>query len=189
ARPLQCHVLLAPAAVAPRRVESRPRPAPRPPGQKGAAAVLALLIVVYALTAGAVALRRHETLGSQALDMGYADQVTWNALHGHGLRFTLFRGDVGAEEGRPLPFGPGADRASLLAYHVELLFFPVSLLYLIHAGPETLIVLLTGVLALGAVPVYLIARRWLGHQGAALCFAALYLVTPAVQAANLADFH
>ena len=152
-------------------------------------AVLALLISGYALAAGRVALQRHWNLESQALDMGYANQVTWNALHGNGLRFTVFRGDVGAEHGRPLEYGPGADRDSLFAYHVELLFFPIALLYLVHAGPETLIVLLTVALALGAVPVYWIARRQLGHPGAALAFAAMYLLFPSVQAANVADFH
>jgi uncharacterized membrane protein len=150
---------------------------------------LALLIAVYAVLAGGLALRRHQNLDSQALDMGYADQVTWNALQGNGLRFTVFRGDVGTESGQPLRFGPGGDRDSLFAYHVELLFFPLALLYRVHAGPETLIVLLTAVIALGAVPAYLIARHQLDHHGAALAFGATYLLTPSVQAANLADFH
>jgi uncharacterized membrane protein len=121
--------------------------------------------------------------------MGYAGQVTWNAMRGNGLRFTVFRGPVGAERGQPLQFGPGADRDSLFAFHVELLFFPLSLLYRINAAPETLIVLLTAVLALGAVPVYLIAGHLLRHRGAALAFSAMYLLTPSIQAANVADFH
>ncbi len=150
---------------------------------------LVLLITLYIACAGSLALRRHRNLGSQALDMGYADQVTWNARQGHGLRFTVFRGDVGAELGRPLQFGPGGDRDSLFAYHVELLYFPISLLYLLNAGPETLIVLLTVVLGLGALPAYWIAQQQLRHRGAALVFAAMYLLSPSIQAANLADFH
>ncbi|HEX2036252.1 MAG TPA: DUF2079 domain-containing protein [Chloroflexota bacterium] len=150
---------------------------------------LALLIALYAITAGGLALRRHWNLESQALDMGYADQVTWNAAAGRGLRFTVFRGNVGAEHGQPLSYGPGADRDSLFAYHVELLFFPIAALYWLRAGPETLIVLLTVVLALGAVPVYLIARHQLRHRGAALAFGVMYLLFPSVQGANLADFH
>jgi uncharacterized membrane protein len=146
-------------------------------------------VALYAALAGGVALRRHQHLQSQALDMGYAGQVTWNAMRGNGLRFTVFRGPVGAERGQPLQFGPGADRDSLFAFHVELLFFPISLLYRINAAPETLIVLLTAVLALGAVPVYLIAGHLLRHRGAALAFSAMYLLTPSIQAANVADFH
>ncbi len=148
-----------------------------------------MLIAAYALTAGRLALYRHWNLESQALDMGYADQITWNNLHGNFFRFTVFRGAVGHEQGRPLAFGQGADPDSLLAYHVELLFLPLAVLYLIHAGPETLIVLLTAVLALGALPAYWIAHRQFDHRGAALAFAAMYLLSPAIQAANLADFH
>ncbi len=102
----------------PRRKASRPSTAL---GAWLAPPLLATMIVAYGLLAGGLALRRHANLGSQALDMGYANQVTWNALHGHGLRFTVFRGDVGVENGRPLQFGPGGDRDSLFAYHVELL--------------------------------------------------------------------
>ena len=49
--------------------------------------------------------------------------------------------------------------------------------------------LLTVVLALGALPVYWIARRHLRNRWAALGFAAMYLSFPSIQAANLADFH
>ena len=161
----------------------------RPLAAYVAGLLLLLLIAAYALTAGRLALYRHWNLESQALDMGYADQITWNNLHGNFFRFTVFRGAVGHEQGGPLAFGQGADPDSLLAYHVELLFLPLAALYLIHAGPETLIVLLTAVLALGALPAYWIAHRQLDHRGAALAFAAMYLLSPAIQGANLADFH
>src|ERR671922_1495481 len=153
------------------------------------ALLLLVMIGAYAFGAGGLALRRHWNLESQALDMGYADQITWNMLHGRWLRFTVFRGAVGSELGEALPYGPRADRDSLFAYHVELIYLPLALLYLVHAGPESLIVLLTAVLALGAVPVYWIARRALRHRGAALAFSAMYLAFPSIQAANLSDFH
>ncbi len=154
-----------------------------------AALCLALMVSAYGLAAGRLALYRHWNLESQALDMGYADQITWNMAQGRPFRFTVFRGQVGAEFGRPLQLGPGADRDSLLAYHVELLFAPLALLYLVRPGPETLIVVLTAVLALGAVPTYLLARRHLGSRAAGLAFAAVYLLYPSVQGANLSDFH
>ena len=187
-------------APAPARLPTGPPPEERPAAVAGrrrrphrarvlAALTLTLLVTLYAGLAGGIALRRHQRLQSQALDMGYAGQVTWNAMRGDGLRFTVFRGQVGAERGQPLQFGPGADRDSLFAFHVELLFFPISLLYRINAAPDTLIVLLTAVLALGAVPVYRIANHLLRHRGAALAFSAMYLLTPSIQAANVADFH
>ena len=173
---------LSPSAAAPERQR-------RPLAAYAAGLLLLVLIAFYAVTAGRLALYRHWNLESQALDMGYADQITWNNLHGNLFRFTVFRGAVGHEQGGPLAFGEGADPDSLLAFHVELLFLPLAALYLIHAGPETLIVLLTAVLALGALPAYWIAHRRLDHRGAALAFAAMYLLSPAIQAANLADFH
>ena len=184
-----------PPALPPAPQPAAPSPAPRPAPQRAlrpahlAGVTLALLIALYGALAGGVALRRHQHLQSQALDMGYAGQVTWNAMRGHGLRFTVFRGQVGDEGGQPLRFGPQGDRDSLFAYHVELLYYPISLLYRLYAGPQTLIVLLTAVLALGAIPAYAIARGHLDHRGAALAFAAMYLLTPSIQGANLADFH
>ncbi|MBI3973593.1 MAG: DUF2079 domain-containing protein [Chloroflexi bacterium] len=153
------------------------------------AALVCLLVIAYALTAGTMALHRHWNLESQALDMGYAGQVAWNTLHGRPFRFTVFRGDVGTELGRALEYGPGADRDSLLAYHVELIFLPLSLLYLIYPGPEILIGLMTAAIALGALPAYWIARAVLGSSWAALPFAVMYLAFPSIQAANLSDFH
>src|SRR5688500_11984629 len=71
-----------------------------------AALTLAALVLAYALPAGALALRRHANLESQALDMGYADQVTWNMTQGRLYRFTPFRGIVGNELGHALQYGP-----------------------------------------------------------------------------------
>lgn len=154
---------------------------------------LVALIIAYAYLAGALALHRHASLETQALDMGYADQIAWNASQGRLFRFTVFTGEAGLAFGRDfgheLAHAPGADRESLLAFHVELMYVPLSLLYRFWPGPETLVVLLTAVLALGAVPAYWIARRQLGHPAAALAFAVLYLGMPAIQGANVSDFH
>ena len=112
-----------------------------------ASIALAVLVLAYAMAAGALALRRRANLESQAPDMGYADQVTWNVTHGKPIRFTVFRGPIGADIGGPLAFGPWGDRDSLLALHTEFLFLPLASLYLIWPRPEALIVVLTGVLA------------------------------------------
>jgi uncharacterized membrane protein len=159
------------------------------PRSVATACALVVMCSLYASCIGAMALRRHWNLESQALDMGYADQVTWNMTQGRLFRFTLFRGPIGAELGQPLPFGPEADRDSLLAFHTEFLFLPLALAYALRPGPETLIVVLTGVLAAGGVPAYLLGHAVLRHRVAALAFAAAYLLAPSIQAANLSDFH
>jgi len=52
----------------------------RPAG--AAALALAILMELYTHAAGTMALQRHHNLKAQALDMGYADQVTWSMTQG-----------------------------------------------------------------------------------------------------------
>jgi uncharacterized membrane protein len=66
---------------------------------------------------------------------------------------------------------------------------PISLLYLIHDSPVTLLLLQTVGIGLGALPAFWLARDHLGSDFAGLVFAAAYLLAPAVEGANLSDFH
>jgi uncharacterized membrane protein len=163
-------------------------------------AIVSLLAVAYIGVFGTMALRRHQNLRTNALDLGYTDQAVWNTLHGRPFQFSTyldaaFRLDIPIQEIRE----PG----NLLAYHVEPLLAVISVLYLIHDGPETLLWLQTVVIALGAFPVYLLARRRFsrtGRERAAppdgplsrwlpVAFVLVYLLSPSLEGANLSDFH
>lgn len=61
--------------------------------------------------------------------------------------------------------------------------------FAIAPSPATLCVLQSLLLAIGAVPVYLMARELLGAKEYALSFAALYLLFPALWGANAYMFH
>ena len=64
-------------------VVSRSRPLGAVMRPAGAAALaLAILMELYTHAAGTMALQRHHNLKAQALDMGYADQVTWSMTQG-----------------------------------------------------------------------------------------------------------
>jgi uncharacterized membrane protein len=76
-----------------------------------------------------------------------------------------------------------------LGDHASLILFLVAPLYAVVRHPLTLLILQTGVLALGALPVYLLARRELGDLRLAITFAALYLLYPALGYLNLFEFH
>jgi uncharacterized membrane protein len=100
-----------------------------------------------------------------------------------------------------------------LGTHVEPVLLPISLLYLVWSDPRLLLLLQTVVIALGAWPVYLLARLALSRpppaggedvprqtgdepagQKLAYCllpplFAFAYLMFPALQSANQFDFH
>ncbi|MGQ9627274.1 MAG: DUF2079 domain-containing protein [Anaerolineae bacterium] len=129
--------------------------------------------LAYILTFGLLSLLRHWSLGSNAFDLGNMDQAAWNTLHGNPLRFTA-------------DFLFGEIR---LAIHVEPVMFAIAPLYLIYSGPETLLILQTLALAFGAWPLFLLARRRLESDLAALALAASYLLMPALEAVNLFDFH
>jgi len=137
---------------------------------------LALLVVGFAALFSWLSLERHFAFQSHAFDLGNMDQAAWNTAHGHLLRFTDME-----IHGRTL--------TSRLAIHVEPLLIPLSLLYWIHSGPETLLVLQPIVVALGAIPIYLLARRLLDGSSLALVFPVAFLAHPSLQNAVLDDFH
>ena len=173
-----------------------------------------LLMAAYVTIFGTMSLRRHQNLHTNALDLGYTDQAVWNTLHGRPFRFSTyldaaFRLDIPLQEFR--------EPEVLLGYHVEPILAAIAPLYLLHDGPETLLWLQTMVIALGAVPVYCIARQRLARlhtPGASaeaqhspraaaeaegpmpavavwlpVAFVSLYLLSPSLEAANLSDFH
>jgi len=134
--------------------------------------VLALMIA-YSAYFSAFSIQRHNTFRTRASDMGQMDQALWNTLHGNLLQDT--RAD-----------GQNAPR---LTDHVEPIFLVVPFVFLIYSGIESLFVLQSIALALGALPIFWIAKRRLKNDWAAVAFAAMYLLFPALQAANLAEFH
>ncbi len=118
-------------------------------------AAVALLAVSYAALVGGMALRRHQNLHSHALDLGYTDQAVWNTLHGRPFRFSTY---LDAAFALDIPIERIRQPDMLLAYHVEPVLIPISFLYLLYDGPETLLWLQTVAIALGAIPVYLLVR-------------------------------
>lgn len=131
------------------------------------------LMILYSAYFSALSIQRHNTFRTHASDMGQMDQALWNTLRGNWLEDTR-------PDGRQLP---------RLTDHVEPIFFVIPLIFLIHDGIESLFVLQSIAIALGALPIYWIARRRLQSEWMAILFAAMYLMFPALQAANLAEFH
>ncbi len=76
-----------------------------------------------------------------------------------------------------------------LGDHSSLILFLVAPFYAIVRSPLTLLFLQTASLGVGAWAVFLIARRELSSGLAAVAFAAVYLLHPAIGYANLYEFH
>ena len=158
------------------------------------------IIVAYCAIFGTLSLRRHQNLRTNALDLGYTDQAVWNTLHGRPFRFSTY---VDAAFRLDIPIQDFKEPDMLLGYHVEPILAAIAPLYLLHDGPETLLWLQTVVIALGAVPVYLIVRNRLRKRELKdagrftlyvvlwlpVAFVFLYLLSPSLEAANLSDFH
>ena len=151
--------------------------ATRRPSQTLPALFLALMVGSYFLFFATLTVQRHEAFQSTAFDLGIYNQALWNTAHGAFLRSTN---------------EPGFNM--LLADHFQPTLLLFVIFYLIHAGPATLLVSQTAILALGALPAYALATRMARPrvtrpEVVGLVFAAVYLLSPALEQANLFDFH
>ncbi|MEZ4658632.1 MAG: DUF2079 domain-containing protein [Caldilineaceae bacterium] len=159
---------------------SPPTPSPRartqPPrlllGRSIPDLLLCMAILAYALYFANLTLTRYWAFEARALDLGNFNQAIWNTAHGNWFHLTNQEGVV-----------------NRLSLHVEPILIPVSWLYWIHDGPETLLLLQAVVVSLGALPLYALARHLLGNEWLALTFAAAFLLNPSMQAANWLEFH
>lgn len=129
-------------------------------------------IALYVGVFGYLTILKHDAFETTAFDLGNMDQAVWNSIHG-----------------RLLPFTNWGDEGTRLAYHVDPILILISPLYLVYSDPRTLLVLQCAVVALGAWPIYLLARDRSGNGASAFVFPLAYLLFPALEAANMFDFH
>lgn len=131
-----------------------------------------MLTVLYACTFSYLTLLRYAAFESRALDMGNLNQAIWNTAYGNWFHLTNQPGTI-----------------NRLSLHVEPILLPIALIYRVHPFPPTLLVIQAFVVALGALPIFALARHKLRNEWVALGFAIIYLVNPTIQAANWLEFH
>jgi uncharacterized membrane protein len=100
-------------------------------------------------------------------------QAVWSTAHGHPLAVTDLQGQ----------------QISRLAAHVDPILVLFGPLWWIWPSPAMLLTVQAIAVALGALPVFWLARKHLGSERAALGFALAYLLYPAVQWLTLNEFH
>jgi len=145
--------------------------------QKIAWGLLILIMVIYTVWMSYQAILRYATFKASAFDLGNMDQVLWNTLHGRFFQFTNQAIDW---------YGP----PTRLAIHFEPIILPLSLLYAFHADPRILLVFQTLALVSGALPVFLLTRRYIPEWPIfAPLMATAYLLSPALLGLNIFDFH
>jgi len=121
-----------------------------------------------------LAVLRHRSYHSLGFDLGLFDQVFWNTTQGRLFESTM-------SQALPVPH-------SLLGDHFSPIFWLVVPFYYAYPHPETLVVVQTFCLALGAWPVYLLAKLKL-PRGYALAWVAAYFLFLPLAYINLFDFH
>jgi uncharacterized membrane protein len=132
--------------------------------------LLALLMLVFSAAYSWLAVTRHQRFNSTGYDLAINEQIVWNTLNGRFFASSLEVDNSFADHFRPF----------LLA----LLPF-----YAVAPRPETLLVLQAIGLALGAIPLYLLAKEQWQSKGAALGITAVYLLFPTVGYMARFDFH
>lgn len=135
-------------------------------------ALLALAVLAYALYFAWATVNRYAAFEARSQDLGNLNQAIWNLAHDNGLRFTNYAGIT-----------------SRLSLHVEPILLPIAAIYRLYPHPELLLVLQAIVVALGAIPLFALARRKLGSDWAALIFGLVFLLNPAIQGATWYEFH
>jgi len=129
---------------------------------------------IYSLIYGVLSVLRHESYHSFGFDLGLFDQVFWNTTQGRLFESTM-------SQALPIPH-------SLLGDHFSPVFLLVMPFYFAFPHPETLLVIQTLALALGAWPVYLLAKLKL-PAGYSLVWVLVYFLFVPLAAINLYDFH
>jgi uncharacterized membrane protein len=119
----------------------------------------------YALVFAVFAVARHLAFQTQRFDLGVMTQAIWETLHGHFLEVTTQRGE----------------QITRLAVHVDPFLALLAPLWAIWPSPLMLLTLQALAVAIGALPVFWLARKHLQSERAAVFFALAYLLFPATQ--------
>jgi uncharacterized membrane protein len=142
----------------------------RRPGNQ---ALLWLAMVAYAVGLSALSILRHRAFATGRFDLGNMVQAVWSTAHGHPLEITGLRGD----------------QISRLGAHFDPILAVFAPLWLVWPSADMLLVTQAVAVALGALPVYWLARKHLGSERAGLGFALAYLIYPPTQWLTLNEFH
>jgi len=129
-------------------------------------------VLVYIVFFSVFSVVRYNLLVPAMYDMGNMEQAIWNTAHGDIVRMTTQY--------------PATSR---LHYHTEPIFLLLAPFYSFWPDGRLLLIIQTVVMALGAIPVFFIARHKLSSNLAALALGLAYLLYPALHQANVVDFH
>jgi uncharacterized membrane protein len=127
----------------------------------------------FAAAFAGLALTRNDAYWSGRFDLGNLTQAVWSTAHGHVLELTDLQGR----------------QISRLGAHFDPIVVGLAPLWRVWPSPTMLLVVQAVAVALGAVPVFLLARKHLGSEWAGLVFAIVYLLYAPTEWLVVDDFH
>jgi uncharacterized membrane protein len=130
-------------------------------------------MAAFAVGFAALSIGRHRAFNTGRFDLGNMTQAIWNTAHGNFLEVTNLAGH----------------QTSRLGSHFDPVLAALAPLWLAWPSPDMLMVVQAAVVALGALPVYWLARKHLDSERAGAGFALAYLLYPATQWLSLNEFH
>lgn len=128
------------------------------------------LVILYTFIFSFIAYLKYISFSFHDIDLAIINQAFWNTLKGRIVAHFLGGATI------------------LNGGHVFLIIFILVPLYAVFPSPLTLLILQTLALAIGAWPIYLIAKDLI-KPSFGLLFAACYLIYPALNYVNLFEFH
>ena len=134
---------------------------------------LTAAIAAYAAGFAALSILRDRAFSTGRFDLGNMVQAVWSTAHGDPLRVTNLAGD----------------QVSRLGAHTDVLLVLFAPLWWIWPSPSMLLVVQATAIALGALPVFWLARKHLGSEHAGVGFSLAYLLYPATTWLTLNEFH
>ena len=123
----------------------------------------------YTILFSYISLMRHWTYYSAYMDLGWFEQALWTTTQGHFFYVSYLESSHFGTHNSPILF-------LLLPFYY---LFPFS---------ETLLIIQTILLAIGAIPLFFIGKKILDNWGGCV-FSLVYLLYPALHGINLFDFH
>jgi len=138
-----------------------------------ARAILWPSVAAFAAGFTALSIGRQRAFNTGRFDLGNMTQAVWATAHGHFLGVTNLAGE----------------QTSRLGSHFDPILAALAPAWLVWPSPDMLMAVQALAVALGALPLYWLARKHLGSQRAGLGFALAYLLYPATQWLTLNEFH
>jgi len=135
--------------------------------------VLWTAIAAFTAGLGSLSVLRHQAFTTGRFDLGNMVQAVWSTAHGDPLQVTNLRGE----------------QISRLGVHFDPILAALAPLWWLWPDASLLLTVQVTAVALGAVPVFLLARKHLGSERAGAGFALAYLLYPPTQWLALNEFH